>query len=73
MIVDDRLIICGSANINDRSLLGSRDSEVSTASEILKNNPFFSKIWTISQIKAEISLRTNVKLILYILHTDVKI
>ena len=44
MIVDDRLIICGSANINDRSLLGSRDSEVSTASEILKNNLFFSKI-----------------------------
>lgn len=28
MIVDDRLVICGSANINDRSLLGNRDSEV---------------------------------------------
>ena len=28
MIVDDRTIICGSANINDRSLLGSRDSEM---------------------------------------------
>ena len=28
MIVDDRLVICGSANINDRSMLGSRDSEV---------------------------------------------
>ncbi len=28
MIVDDRLVICGSANINDRSLLGYRDSEV---------------------------------------------
>ena len=27
-IVDDRLVICGSANINDRSLLGDRDSEV---------------------------------------------
>lgn len=27
MIVDDRMCICGSANINDRSLLGSRDSE----------------------------------------------
>ena len=25
---DDKIIICGSANINDRSLLGSRDSEV---------------------------------------------
>ena len=28
MIVDDRLVICGSANINDRSMLGNRDSEV---------------------------------------------
>ena len=27
-IVDDMLVICGSANINDRSLLGSRDSEL---------------------------------------------
>jgi len=28
MIVDDRAALIGSANINDRSLLGSRDSEV---------------------------------------------
>jgi len=28
MIVDDKVVICGSANINDRSLLGDRDSEV---------------------------------------------
>ncbi|MQL92978.1 hypothetical protein Taro_025613, partial [Colocasia esculenta] len=28
MIVDDRIAIIGSANINDRSLLGSRDSEI---------------------------------------------
>jgi len=28
MIVDDRYVICGSANINDRSMLGDRDSEV---------------------------------------------
>ena len=28
MIIDDKIVICGSANINDRSLLGSRDSEV---------------------------------------------
>jgi len=27
MIVDDRMAICGSANINDRSLVGDRDSE----------------------------------------------
>ena len=28
MVVDDRAAIIGSANINDRSLLGTRDSEV---------------------------------------------
>ena len=28
MIVDDRVAIIGSANINDRSLMGDRDSEV---------------------------------------------
>lgn len=28
MIVDDRSVIIGSANINDRSMLGSRDSEI---------------------------------------------
>lgn len=28
MIVDDKIVIIGSANINDRSLLGKRDSEV---------------------------------------------
>jgi phospholipase D1/2 len=28
MIVDDKFVICGSANINDRSMLGKRDSEV---------------------------------------------
>ncbi len=27
MIIDDRMTICGSANINDRSLHGGRDSE----------------------------------------------
>lgn len=28
MIVDDRQVIIGSANINDRSMRGSRDSEL---------------------------------------------
>ena len=28
MIVDDRRVIIGSANINDRSMLGDRDSEM---------------------------------------------
>ena len=28
MIVDDNVVIMGSANINDRSMLGNRDSEI---------------------------------------------
>jgi phospholipase D1/2 len=38
MIVDDKWVICGSANINDRSLLGDRDSEVGA---IVKDEEFF--------------------------------
>lgn len=34
LIADDRLVICGSANINDRSLLGSRDSEIAVVLEV---------------------------------------
>ncbi|KAJ5263900.1 hypothetical protein N7478_011505 [Penicillium angulare] len=32
-IVDDRIVICGSANINDRSQLGSHDSELAIVME----------------------------------------
>lgn len=28
LISDDKTVICGSANINDRSLIGKRDSEI---------------------------------------------
>ncbi|KAF7268635.1 hypothetical protein GWI33_018263 [Rhynchophorus ferrugineus] len=33
MIVDDRIVICGSANINDRSMIGKRDSEIAVIIE----------------------------------------
>ncbi|KAK9753640.1 PX domain [Popillia japonica] len=33
MIVDDKTVICGSANINDRSLIGKRDSEIAVLIE----------------------------------------
>ena len=36
MIVDDRKFIIGSANINDRSMLGTRDSEIAIVWEDLK-------------------------------------
>lgn len=35
MIVDDRFVIAGSANINDRSLKGNRDSEVCLVLEVM--------------------------------------
>jgi phospholipase D1/2 len=38
MIVDDKYVICGSANINDRSLLGKRDSEIAA---LVKDQEFF--------------------------------
>lgn len=28
MIIDDQTVICGSANINDRSMVATRDSEI---------------------------------------------
>lgn len=34
MIVDDKIVICGSANINDRSLIGKRDSEIAVLIEV---------------------------------------
>jgi phospholipase D1/2 len=34
LITDDRLVICGSANINDRSMLGRRDSEIAVIIEV---------------------------------------
>lgn len=34
MIVDDKILICGSANINDRSLIGKRDSEIAVIIEV---------------------------------------
>ena len=33
LIADDRIVICGSSNLNDRSQLGSRDSELSIVME----------------------------------------
>ncbi|KAI8066534.1 hypothetical protein BC940DRAFT_302391 [Gongronella butleri] len=33
MIVDDRVVVCGSANLNDRSQLGNRDSEIAVVVE----------------------------------------
>lgn len=33
MIVDDTYVVCGSANINDRSMKGTRDSEIAVVIE----------------------------------------
>jgi phospholipase D1/2 len=40
MIVDDRIVIIGSANINDRSMLGNHDSEIAI---IVQDNEDISK------------------------------
>ncbi|KAH9825830.1 Phospholipase D Active site motifs, partial [Teratosphaeria destructans] len=41
MVVDDRTVIIGSANINERSMLGSRDSEVAAVVTDTKMLPSF--------------------------------
>lgn len=49
LIADDNIVICGSANINDRSLLGKRDSEIAVVLKdcefddgIMNGNPYES-------------------------------
>ena len=39
LIVDDRVLICGSANINDRSQCGDRDGEVCVVLKPERDNP----------------------------------
>ena len=39
MIVDDQKVIIGSANINDRSMLGDRDSELAVCVEDTRTVP----------------------------------
>jgi len=53
LIVDDELMIVGSQNINDRSLLGSRDSELAvkiTNDKETEQVSFSGKISSVSQI-----------------------
>lgn len=52
MIIDDKTVICGSANINDRSLIGKRDSEIASLIEvcysfIIQSVFYCNKSWTI--------------------------
>ncbi len=44
MIVDDRTVIVGTANINDRSLLGDRDSEIALFVQDSEKVKYFSTI-----------------------------
>ncbi|KAH9496560.1 Phospholipase D, partial [Bulinus truncatus] len=70
MIVDDDTVIIGSANINDRSLLGDRDSEIAVIFEDVhkvdvmvngkqyKAGKFASSLrWTIFRLRVEFNVR----------------
>lgn len=48
MIVDDKYVVCGSANINDRSLLGKRDSEVAA---VFKDEEFIDSVLDDKSVK----------------------
>ncbi|RDW79250.1 putative phospholipase D (PLD) [Aspergillus mulundensis] len=56
MIADDRVVICGSANINDRSQLGDHDSEIAVIIE--DRTPVPSKMngqqWTASRFASSL-------------------
>lgn len=56
MIADDRLVICGSANINDRSQLGDHDSEIAVIIEDCTPNQstMNGKPWTASRFAASL-------------------
>ncbi|KAK8961233.1 Phospholipase D p1 [Platanthera guangdongensis] len=59
MIIDDRMALIGSANINDRSLLGSRDSEIGVVIEDKEfvNSSMSGKLWNAG--KFSLSLRLS--------------
>jgi len=48
MIVDDKYVICGSANINDRSLIGKRDSELAA---VIRDEEFQDSVLNNTKVK----------------------
>ena len=48
MIVDDKYVICGSANINDRSLIGKRDSELAS---VIRDEEFQDSVLNNTKVK----------------------
>ena len=48
MIVDDKFVICGSANINDRSLIGKRDSELAA---VIRDEEFQDSVLNGTKVK----------------------
>jgi phospholipase D1/2 len=60
MIVDDKHVICGSANINDRSLIGQRDSELAA---VIHDTEFIDSVQDGKPVKAgkyALSLRKKI-------------
>ena len=47
MVVDDRKVIVGSANINDRSLQGNRDSEIAVHFFVQQLQRLISNRWSL--------------------------
>ena len=55
MIIDDRIALIGSANINDRSLKGTRDSELAVVIED-EESKFIEWEWKKSKKVREVSV-----------------
>lgn len=44
LIADDAIVICGSANINDRSLVGKRDSEIAVYIQVSCSYAYWTNV-----------------------------
>jgi phospholipase D1/2 len=71
MIVDDEFAIIGSANINDRSLIGSRDSEIAIFinSEFKIRSILDGKVYNVSENVKKLRIKLMM-VILYIFIID---
>jgi len=59
MIVDDRIVLIGSANINDRSLLGHRDSEIGAVIHDVQtvDSKMDGKLWQAGKFARKLRVR----------------
>lgn len=61
LIVDDSTVICGSANINDRSMIATRDSEIAVIIHVRNINNIKYIIFNYFNINYSIILGSRIR------------